>query len=311
MNQEPVGLVGLGQMGLPMSIHLRDAGFEVTGYDIDPDRMRAFADAGGRAATSPRDVADHASIVITSLPSASALLDVLSGSEGVLESGRSDLVVVETSTLDLDSKERARRRVEEAGAVALDCPLSGTAVQAQTKDVVVLASGDPDAVDRCRDVFAGLARAYHDLGPFGEGSKMKYLANHLVAIHNVAAAEVLVLAMKAGMNPETALDVLTGGAGTSRMLEVRGPVMARASHAEAGMSGWVFQKDLEIIDRFARQLGCPVPLFAVSQQVYAAMISHGLGDLDTSAVCTVLERLAGLEERQEGASSVRGRKELP
>jgi L-threonate 2-dehydrogenase len=291
-----VGFVGLGQMGTPMSAHLVEAGFTVAGFDIDPARVETLEAAGGKACGSAREAAAEASIVITSLPSADALEAVVSGDDGLLAAdvaGR--LVVVETSTLSLEDKDAARRAVEAAGAVLLDCPLSGTAGQAQTKDLVVYASGDEPSVQRCVPVFDGFARAHYYLGPFGSGSKMKFIANLLVSIHNVAAAEAFVLALKAGMDLETVYEVIGSGAGSSRMFEVRGPMMVAGDYDRPGMSVRVFQKDLRIIADFARAFDCPTPLFTAGTQVYLAALAHGFESQDAAAVCAALERIAGVE----------------
>jgi 3-hydroxyisobutyrate dehydrogenase-like beta-hydroxyacid dehydrogenase len=137
------------------------------------------------------------------------LNDVIQGPEGLLESGRSGLILIESSTLAIADKLAA----QAAGAralVMLDCPLSGTGAQAANKDLVVYASGDTAAIARCRSVFDGFARSHHDLGVFGNGSKMKFVANLLVAIHNVAAAEAMVLGMKSGLDPQTLYQVIGG-----------------------------------------------------------------------------------------------------
>jgi putative dehydrogenase len=291
-----VGFVGLGQMGTPMSAHLLGAGFAVTGHDLDRERAAALAAAGGAPAASPREVATGADVVVTSLPSAAALRHVLTGPDGLLAADDpARLVIVETSTLALDDKEEARRAAEHAGATVLDCPLSGTARQARDKDLVVFASGDAAAVARCAPVFAGFARAHHHLGPFGAGTRMKLVANLLVAVHNVAAAEAFVLARKAGIDPQVLYEVISGGAGSSRMFEVRGPMMAARRYDGAGITGQLFQKDLRLIADFARSLDCPTPLFSAADQAYVAARARGLGDQEVAAVQEVLAHLAGLD----------------
>jgi L-threonate 2-dehydrogenase len=289
---DTVGFVGLGQMGTPMSGHLLAAGFRVVGYDIDAARVRTLEDAGGQGCGSPAEVAAAADVVITSLPSPGALHATLGDAGGLLEGAGEHPLIVETSTLALADKEAAREAAEAAGATLLDCPLSGTAAQAHNKDLVVFASGDEAGVERCQPVFDGFSRATYRLGAFGNGSKMKYIANHLVAIHNVAAAEALVLAMKAGMDPQTVHEVISAGAGSSRMFEVRGPSMVEGDFDKPGMSVRVFQKDLGVIADFARSVACPTPLFTAGTQVYVAALAHGFGDQDAAAVCGALERLA-------------------
>jgi 3-hydroxyisobutyrate dehydrogenase-like beta-hydroxyacid dehydrogenase len=136
------------------------------------------------------------------------------------------------------------------------------------------------------------ARAHHYVGAFGAGSKMKFVANLLVAIHNVAAAEALVLAMKAGLDPAMVVKVVGDGAGSSRMLQVRGPMMVKGDYSEAMMKLDTWQKDMTIIADFAREVGCQTPLFSASAPLFAAAIAMGHHADDTAAVCAVLEKMA-------------------
>jgi putative dehydrogenase len=210
---------------------------------------------------------------------------------------RRGVLVIETSTLPLDAKEAARQVLARAGATLLDCPLSGTGAQARVKDLAVYASGPRAAVRRAGPVFEGFARAHYYVGPFGAGSKMKFVANLLVAIHNVSAAEAFVLAMKAGLDPELVYRVVGDGAGGSRMFQVRGPMMVRGDYRDATMKVEVWQKDMAIIGDFARALGCPTPLFLASAPFYTAALAAGRGEEDTAAVCAVLQGMAGLTNR--------------
>ncbi|NBY18490.1 MAG: NAD(P)-dependent oxidoreductase [Betaproteobacteria bacterium] len=219
-----IGLLGLGIMGSAVAPNLLRAGFSVVGFDPDPDRREILHSAGGRSVESPIAVAQSADVIISLLPSAQALQDVIAGSDGLLASGQSGLILIESSTLSLEEK-LAANAVGAPALMILDCPLSGTGAQALTKDLVVYASGDSSAIARCRSVFDGFARAHHDLGDFGNGTKMKLVANLLVAIHNVAAAEAMVLGMKSGLDPQTLYRVIADGAGGSRMFSVRGPQM--------------------------------------------------------------------------------------
>ncbi len=144
----------------------------------------------------------------------------------------------------------------------LDAPISGTGPQATAKDIAIFASGDRADFERARNVLSHFARSVRYVGPFGAGSKMKYIANLLVAIHIVGAAEAIVLGEKAGLDPSLLVEVLADSAATSRMLEVRGPSMATSAYATPMMKVDVFQKDLDIIANFAKQSKCPVPLFS-------------------------------------------------
>jgi 3-hydroxyisobutyrate dehydrogenase-like beta-hydroxyacid dehydrogenase len=285
-------MIGLGIMGSAMSRNLIGAGFAVVGYDISAARLSAFAAHGGRAATSVAQVAAECPILITSLPSPAALHDVVAELVGF---DSADRVLAETSTLSLDDKTRARDALGNAGIVMLDCPLSGSGSQALERDVLVYGSGPKDAYERCLPVFRGFSRAPHYVGPFGNGSKMKYVANLLVAIHTVAAGEAFALARRAGLDPAQMFEVVSDGAGGSSALKVRGPMLISDTYLPVRtMSLELWRKDLHIIGEFANALACPTPMFSTTVPLFNAAVASGYGEQDTAAVCAVLETMAGL-----------------
>ena len=288
-----VGVLGLGIMGSAMSSNLINAGYEVIGYDPVEEQMARLESLGGKGAGNPREVAEQCQAVITSLPTVEALRQVTEGNQGLAHASGEGFIVIECSTFPLVAKEEARSVLEQTGTVMLDCPLSGTGAQAQKRDIVILASGDEAACKQCEPVFQAIGRATYYLGAFGAGSKMKFVANLLVAIHNVSAAEAFVMGMKGGLDPETMYRVITDGAGSSRMLEVRGPMMVTGEYSPATMKLGLFQKDIAIIREFAREMGSPTPLLDVSAEIYDQANARGWQDLDTGAVCAVLEQMAG------------------
>jgi L-threonate 2-dehydrogenase len=288
MTRPAAGVIGLGIMGSAMSANLARSGFAVHGYDIVPSLRSALKNAGGHPAGSAAEVAEKAEIVISSLPSAEAL-------HAVATELTARCIVIETSTLPLEDKFRAFKTLEAKGITLLDCPLSGTGAQARNKDLTVYASGDQAAFEQTKPVLEGFSRAHYYLGEFGNGSKMKYVANLLVAIHNVAAAEAFVLGMKAGLDAETIYKVAGDGAGASRMFQVRGPQMVAGRYDDATMRVEVWQKDMKIIGEYATKLGVPTPLFSASAPIYTAAMAQGFNKQDTAAVCAVLEAMAGLK----------------
>jgi len=290
-----VGVIGLGIMGGSFAQNLAVAGWRVIGYDLDPKRRRALAKAGVETVDGAAAVAVEAPVIITSLPSPRALHDTV---KAIIAAKVSARVVIEASTFALDDKLKAERALAKAGHVMLDCPVSGTGAQARVKDIIIYASGDPKAIRRVRPLFADISRATHDLGVFGNGSRMKYVANLLVAINNVASAEAMVLGMKAGLDPQVVHDMVTAGAGNSRVFELRAPMMVKGRYDDATMKLKIWQKDMAVIGDFARKLGCPVPLFAATKPVYAAALASGHGAHDTAAVCAVLERKARVRRRK-------------
>jgi putative dehydrogenase len=289
------GVIGLGIMGGAFARHLAAAGVRTSGYDLLSANVDALSAQGGHGCSSARAVATEADIVITSLPHFAALESALFGPEGLVAAGRSGLLVVETSTLSLEDKERARVGLASAGMGMLDAPISGTGPQAVAKEITVFASGERGEFERARDTVAHFARSVRYLGPFGAGSKLKFIANLLVAIHIVGAAEAIVLGEKAGLDPSMLVEVLADSAATSRMLEVRGPSMATGDYATPMMKVDVFQKDLDIIAAFAKQSKCPVPLFSASVPLFTSVAAQGMGLQDTAAVVSILRYRAGLE----------------
>ena len=289
--RKAVGVIGLGIMGSAISANLVRAGFATFGYDIVPARRKALHRSGGISLRSPAEVATHAQIVLTSLPSSAALEKV---ARELADSARPGAIILETSTLPIEDKVRARKVLGAAGMTLLDCPLSGTGAQAKTRDLSVYASGPRNAYHAAIPVFKGFARSHYYLGAFGNGSRMKFVANLLVAIHNVSAAEAFVLGMKAGLSPRLVYKVAGDGAGTSRMFQVRGPMMVAGRYGRATMKNAMWQKDMRIIGEFARRLGAPTPLFRASAKVYAGAMKKGFGEQDTAAVCAVLESMARL-----------------
>lgn len=290
-----IGMIGLGLMGSAIAENLLKEGFQVIGYDILPPKIDELKSKKGIGAGSCQEVAEYADAVILSLAEAHALKEVVEGHHGLVQSKKDGLILIETSTLSLETKLEARKTLSAAGMALLDCPLSGTAAQAALKDIVVLASGDADRCKECIPVFNAFARSHFYLGEFGMGSKMKFIANLLVAIHNVSAAEALVMGMKAGLNPQVIYDVICDGAGSSRMFEVRGPLMVSEKYDEVTMKVDVFQKDIDLITAFAENLGAPTPLLTAAARIYHQARENGYAKLDTASVCAVLEKQAGVE----------------
>lgn len=282
-----VGIVGLGIMGGAIARNLAERGWRVVGFDIDAARRAELAIANVTIAGDVGQVVRDAPIIMTSLPSPAAVEQV---ARAIADSGQPARIVVELSTLAIADKIRFEAILKKAGHIALDCPLSGTGAQARNRDLVVYASGDSNAIARCAGLFSDFARQSADLGKYGNGSRMKFVANHLVAIHNVATAEAMILAERAGLDPKMVVDMVGPGAGGSRMFQMRAPLMAEGVYEPATMKVSTWQKDMAIIAEFAHDVGCATPLFTLTQPVYAEAMAMGLGDQDTAAVFEVLKK---------------------
>src|SRR5262249_7674041 len=292
MAEGKVGIVGLGIMGGAFAQNLMAAGWRVHGHDIDAARRRAMARAAVALAPEAGALAADVPTIITSLPKPAALDATV---KAIIAARVPSRVIVEASTFTLGDKLRAERALRAAGHVMLDCPISGTGAQGKVRDLAVYASGDRKAIRRLRPLFAGFARAAHDLGAFGNGSRMKYVANLLVAINNVAAAEAMVLGLKAGLPAQTVFEMVTAGAGNSRVFELRAPMMVKDRYDAPSMKVSVWQKDMAVIGAYSREIGAPTPLFDAPVPVYDKAMRPGHAEEDTAAVCAVLEAMAGIK----------------
>jgi 3-hydroxyisobutyrate dehydrogenase-like beta-hydroxyacid dehydrogenase len=295
MAKSRVGMIGVGIMGSAMAGNLLRSGFAVTGYDPAASARNRLRRDGGQVARDANEVVASADIVICSLPSAKALAAT---ARQLAATQWRRKILLETSTLPIPAKEAARKTLAEVGITLLDCPLSGTGAQARVKDLIVYGSGDRAAFNRAVPVLKGFSRGHYYIGRFGHGSRMKYAANLLVAIHNVSTAEAVILARRSGLDPALAVKVLGDGAGASRMLQVRGPLMVRRSYLPATVTNETWRKDMKIIGDFVRQVGSPAPLFLATKAIYNAAMAQGLAGHDTAAVCAVLERSSGKLKRQ-------------
>jgi L-threonate 2-dehydrogenase len=284
-----VGVVGLGIMGSAMSGNLLKAGFQVFGSDPVARARQTLVKAGGTACGNATEVAQQARFIVLSLPSEAALDAVCTE---LVASGAKRLIVAETSTLPEAAKRRAFETLAAHGITLLDCPLSGTGAQALTRDLAVYASGDEKAIKAFAAVFEGFARARYDVGAFGNGTRMKLVANLLVAIHNISTAEAILLGARSGLDPALVVKVVADGAGGSRMFQVRGPVMVNRSWDRATMKVSTWQKDMRLINDMLQATETPAPLFAACMPIYNAAMALGLGGDDTAAVYAVLERMS-------------------
>jgi putative dehydrogenase len=292
---QKVGILGLGIMGSAMAGNLMKAGFEVHGHDPSAQALKRLRTAGGHPCADVATLARQIDVIITSLPHPEALQMC---AQALARSARKGLCVIETSTLDIGDKQAAQATLAAKGMVLLDCPLSGTGAQAARKDLTVYASGPKAAIKALAPVFEGFSKAHYDLGAFGNGMKMKLMANLLVAIHNVSAAEALLLGARWGIKPSKAVKILSNGAGGSRMLDVRGPFMEGEGWKEVTMKISVWQKDMKLIAQALAEAQVPAPLFSATVPIYNAAMGMGHAEHDTAAVYDVLARMSSAGPRK-------------
>lgn len=283
-----VGIIGAGAMGMVFVERLLAKGFIVSVFDPSPNARERATTAGAVCLEDAAAVFARGGPVITCLFSSKAFASTVDAALAVAKSGTRVGPVIETSTLHPQVKEEARVRLADVETVLLDCPVSGTSAQAQKGDLLVLASGDRAALATCEPIFTAIARTTIRAGEFGRGMQLKLLANHLVGLHTAAAAEVLALARKAGLDPEVAIEALSQGAGYSRMLEVRGPLMANHTYLPATGSLDVIIKDGALIKDLGKQVGCGLPLFDRAYTLYEAAQAAGMGEGDMAGLHSYL-----------------------
>jgi 3-hydroxyisobutyrate dehydrogenase-like beta-hydroxyacid dehydrogenase len=288
-----VGVIGLGIMGSAMAGALIDAGYRVVGTDLRAAARTRLKRVGGRPLATSAEVADAAEVMIASLPSVAAL-DAVAAEISTSRKDRRRAILIETSTLPIADKERVSASLGRAGIALLDCPISGTARRLKEGAWTMFVSGDAKACRQVTPILAVFTRNAPYVGALGNGSKMKFIANHLVAIYNVSVGESMTFARRMGLDAQQVWDLFAPspiiGTGVYRL---RGKFMVERKYLPATMKVEVWQKDMQVIGDMARTVDCPVPLFSACQPIYNAAMAQGLAQHDTASVCEVLDRMAG------------------
>ena len=294
--KDKVGIIGLGAMGGLYARHLLNAGFEVIGCDLVESHVTALVEQGMKSASTPKDTAELSDVLISSLPSLKALQEVIGGDNGILKCEKDSQILIDTTTLKVEDKIALGELMSAGGKVFLDAPISGTPPMVEELQASLYVSGDEAAYQRCKPIIEGFTKTNYYVGPVGDASKMKILANYLVGVHTVAAAECMVLGIKAGLDPKMIHEVLPKGAGGSTMLQIRGEYMANSDYRyEEGTIFNVFQKDCSIITEYAASMRSPIHLFAAARQTFNSAIALGLDHHELAAVCKAVEVAAGVD----------------
>ena len=292
-NSARIGIIGLGIMGGTMARALLAAGHQVLGYDINDASLRALRRAGGKPMPGYAELAGQADALITSLPSAQALHDVVAGLKDVKPRKRGQ-ILLETSTLPLVDKKQAETVLRTQGRTMLDAPISGTRTERPAQAWIMYLSGPLSACRQVRPWVSHFTLDAPRIGVTGSGTKLKLAANHHVAILNVACAEMVAFCRKMGLDPRVALRHMGHSPyiGTG-LMRIRMPMMLDRRYQPATMKIGVWQKDMQVIGDMAREIDCPTPLFNASAALYTAAMAMGLAEHDTAATAEVLAALAG------------------
>lgn len=286
-----VGIVGLGLLGTAVASRLLQGGVEVTGYDVRPEQTHALASAGLRAAENTAGACEGADAVFTILPTLESVEEVLCRPGGVLENAPKDTVIIQMSTISPELVCGMGAAATSRGYGFLDAPISGTSAMVAEGDSTLLVGGDANYLEVCRPLLAAIARRIVHIGQVGDASLAKLATNLLVALNTAAVAEALMLGVKGGLDKARLLDAWKGTAASSRMMEVRGPLMTEGRYPPQ-MKLDLFMKDLRLMLEEGRRLGAPLPLTEVAERLYAGAAAAGRGSEDLASVMTVIEGLA-------------------
>jgi 2-hydroxy-3-oxopropionate reductase len=290
---ETVGFIGLGVMGKPMAGHIVKAGFPVVVHSRSRGPVDELAAAGAKAAASPADVARHATVVITMLPDTSDVEAVLTSASGVLAGLQKDALVIDMSSISPVVTERLAALVAAKGGSMLDAPVSGGEVGAINAQLSIMVGGDEAAFDRAKPIFETMGNKERivRIGKSGAGQVCKVCNQIAIGGALAGVSEAFALAKKAGVDAARVRQALLGGFAASRVLEVHGERMLNGNY-KPGFRTKLYQKDLRLANEAAAANGVAMPGTAIVTQLVNALVASGGGELDYSAIGTVLFDLA-------------------
>jgi 2-hydroxy-3-oxopropionate reductase len=293
MTKPVVGFVGLGIMGTPMAGHLIKGGYPLHCYDLLPANVERLAALGGVGYSSIGEVAAGADILISMVPDSPDVEKVYLAPGGVLEMAHPGTLLIDMSSISPVTAKKVAQAAADAGCPMLDAPVSGGEVGAREARLSIMVGGEVCDFDRALPIFSLLGKATH-CGPSGSGQVVKACNQIQVALNFIGMAEALVLGAKAGVDPEIIIKVLSAGYAQTRVMDVRGPRILKGDYAPGFRSRFHY-KDLNIIRETARAYGACLPASALAHELFTAMVAHGWGDLDHSAVVKVIELLSSCE----------------
>jgi len=299
---EQIGFIGLGIMGKPMARNLLKAGYSLIVYDLRPAPLEELKEAGATPAASCRDAAARSEIIITMLPDGPDVEIAVLGAEGVLAGARKGALVVDMSSISPSVSQRVGAACAAQGVDFLDAPVSGGEPKAIDGTLSIMVGGAPAAFDRARPILEKMGSAVTLTGPVGAGNTTM-LANQIMVACNIAAmGEALVLATRAGLDPEVVFNAVKGGLAGSTVLNVKAP-MVIARNFKPGFRIELHQKDLRNALLAAESLKVSLPLTSLVQQMLMALMNENKGGLDHSAIVQFIEGMAGIEVKQRSKAA--------
>lgn len=293
---ERVGYIGLGVMGTPMSSNLLKKGFEVTVFDIDQSKVPPLVELGASSAGSVAEVSENSDIVITMLPGSPQVADVVSGSGGVIESGRPGMIVLDTSTIYPEDTDALAEAAQAAGMIFVDAAVGGLPPQAISGTSLFMVGGEAEDVERVRPLLEAMGDTIIHCGPAGTGIRCKVVNNFLTMITAKANAEAFSMAMKAGLPADTVWQVITGTTATNGCLTAGWLSKMFSGDLEPGFAMRLARKDLSLGVRLADELGVDTPLADLALDHYDELLESKYADKDFSAIVSAACEAVGVED---------------
>ncbi|NMB68627.1 MAG: NAD-binding protein [Chloroflexi bacterium] len=293
-----VGYIGLGLMGKSIARNILKAGFPLVVHNRSRAAVDELAAEGATAAFSPAEVARQVDVVFTNLPDSPDIEQVVLGPDGILQGAHPGLIWVDNSTIKPATAREVACRLAEVGAASLDAPVSGGDIGARNGTLAIMVGGPAEALETVRPIFEVMGKTITHVGDSGSGQVAKAANQIMVAAQMVAMGELLVLAQKSGADPVKVIQAIRGGAAQCWTLDVKPPRLF-AGNRQPGFKARMQAKDLNIVLDTAREYSVALPATAVNAQLFNAMSTLGMGDLDNSAVIAILEQLAGVHLQEE------------
>ena len=298
---DKTGFIGLGAMGSPMASNLLKAGIPLVVYDIDERKCRHVEKQGAQVASSPAAVARDATQIICMVDTTAQVRAVMTGAGGVMEAAGHEHHIACMSTIAPDEIVRLHDELQRCGVLFIDAPVSGGVERAVDGTLAIFASGGPRALSKFHDAFDSLGSHIFQMRDIGHGMAMKLINNMLVHVNSVAVAEAMALGTTAGLDPQMIYDAVKVSTGYSIAFEMRAPRMIARDFVPGGALE-IANKDQELVTRFAKQLGVPLLLATLTQQIYQIAHNMGLAKEDNAALIKVYDQLSGTSHREPAAN---------
>jgi 2-hydroxy-3-oxopropionate reductase len=294
---EKIGFIGLGIMGKPMAKNLLKAGYSLTVYDIVPEAVADVVKEGAQKGSSSKDVASKSDIVITMLPNSPEVKEAVLGQDGVLDGAKAGTILIDMSSIAPLASQEVSAKAKEKGVIMLDAPVSGGEPKAVDGTLAIMVGGPADTFEKVKDILAVMGGSVTLVGDIGSGNTTK-LANQIIVALNIAAmSEAMVLATKAGVDPEKVFNAIKGGLAGSTVLNAKMP-LALAGNFKPGFRIVLHIKDLQNALDTAHSLGVPVPLSSVAMEIMQALKVDSHGGDDHGGIIQFYEKLAKTEVRK-------------